>query len=57
MFLLENNVKIEFVDDSWIIWKSHNKDYTFGTYYKLCQNGELFLVIESPNDVKCVKID
>ena len=51
---IENSI-LEFYKDHWIIWKSHNKDFTQGTYYKLNNDGTVDLVIEDFDNVQIIQ--
>lgn len=51
---IENGV-LEFCKDHWIVWKSHNKDFTQGTYYKLNNNGTVDMIIEKFDNVQIIQ--
>lgn len=38
-----NNTRLEFHNDNIIIWCVHNKDYTYGQYYRIDRNNNIFL--------------
>lgn len=48
---LEVGIKIEYVGKQWVIWKSHDKDFRYGSYYLLKTDGTIDLIIERPGDV------
>lgn len=50
-----NNIELEFYNNSWIIWKSHNKDYTLGSYYRLNSNKTIDLIIETEYNIQVIK--
>lgn len=50
---IDNSI-LEFYKNNWIIWKSHNKDYTQGTYYRLNNDGTVDIVIETFDNVQVI---
>ena len=53
--LKDINIKLEYYKGCWIIWKSHNKDFTVGSYYRLNTNATIDLIIESYNSIQVIK--
>lgn len=51
---LEIGIKIEFTGNTWIIWKAHDKNFKYGSYYVLKSDGNIDLVIEKPGDVRVI---
>lgn len=51
---IENGI-LEFYNNSWIIWKNHNKDYTQGSYYRLNNDGTVDMVIEKFDNVQIIQ--
>ena len=45
-----NNARLELHKDNIIIWCVHNKDYTYGQYYKIDKDNNVFLCHEKETE-------
>mgnify|MGYP001323116692 CR=1 FL=1 len=44
-------LRVERVDNAWLLWLHANHDYSLGTYLKLGDDGSITNVTERPNEV------
>lgn len=49
-----NEQKVEFYNNSWIIWKSHSADFKYGSYYLLKSDGNVDFIIETCDNVRVI---
>lgn len=44
-------LRIERIDDSWLLWIHANPEFSLGTYIRLYDSGRITRVTERPNEV------